>query len=72
MKAVGRFALVRIDEIVTSHGIKVKHDGRGFCISCPEMPELEGLTVIYDTGQTYEEYENHLIMDNKFILAVIE
>ena len=72
MKAVGRFALIKIEETVSNSGIAVKNDGVGTCVSCPEMIELEGLVVVYDTGPKHEEYDGHLIMDNKHIMAVIE
>ena len=37
-----------------------------------DTPQMTGLVVVYDTGPKHEEYDGHLIMDNKHIMAVIE
>ena len=75
MKAVGDYAIVRIDNTISSTGIQIKNDGVGICVSCPINSDIETQTVLFDPNQTYQEYSkegyNYLIMNYKFIMAVV-
>ena len=72
MKAVGEYAIILIEDTINSSGIQIKNDGEGICISCPNFPDLEGKTIVFDTNQTYTEVSGYMIMHSSFIMAVIE
>jgi len=72
MMAVGNYACIKIDNTTTTSGISIKNDGIGVCVSCPSMKDIVGKTVLFDTNHIHHEYEEYLIMENKWILAVID
>lgn len=72
MKAVGEYALVRIDETTTTSGIQVKNDGVGICVSCPSMPDLENKQILFSTKEEFVQHENVYVMHTDYILAVLE
>jgi len=72
MKAIGDYAIIELENSVSSTGIQVKTDGRGLVLSCPKYPEIEGKSIVFDTNQTYAEVSGYMIMHSSFIMAVIE
>jgi hypothetical protein len=71
MRAVGEYALIRIENITNSSGIQVKNDGEGVCISCPNFRDIEGKLIVFDTNQKYPERDGYIIVHSSFIMAVI-
>ena len=72
MKAVGEYAIILIEDTTNSSGIQIKNDGEGTCVSCPNFPDIEGKTVIFDTNQKYQEVNGFTILHSSFIMAVID
>ena len=71
MKSVGNFCIVLIQDSTSSSGIQVKSDGMGKVYSCVANPELEGKTVLYDDRQRYVTYNEFVIIDLDYVMAVI-
>ena len=72
MKADGEYAIIKFENTTNSSGIQIKNDGEVICVSCPNFPDLEGKTIVFDTNQTYTEVSGYMIMHSSFIMAVLE
>ena len=72
MKSVGNFCIILVEDSTSSSGIQVKSDGMGLVHSCIANPELEGKTVLYDDRQRHVSYNEYVIVNIDYIMAVFE
>jgi len=72
MKAIGDYAIIELENSVSSTGIQVKTDGRGLVLSCPKYPEIEGKLVLFDDRHRSPTHEDLIFVKIEYLLGVEE
>ena len=72
MKAIGDYAIIELENSVSSTGIQVKTDGRGLVLSCPKYPEIEGKNVIFDDRHRSPTHNDLIFVKVEYLLGVEE
>lgn len=72
MKAIGDYAIIELENSVSSTGIQVKTDGRGLVLSCPKYPEIEGKIVLYDDRHRSPTHDDLIFVKVEYLLGVEE
>jgi hypothetical protein len=72
MKAVGNFAIIKLENSVSQLGIQIKTDGKGVVHSCPSIPDIEGKTVLFDDRHRYITHEEFIFVPTENILGVFK
>ena len=72
MKAIGDYAIIELENSVSSTGIQVKTDGRGLVLSCPKYPEIEGRFVIFDDRHRSPTHDDLIFVKIEYLLGVEE
>ncbi len=72
MKAIGDYAIIELENSVSSSGIQVKTDGRGLVLSCPKYPEIEGKIVLFDDRHRSPTHDDLIFVKVEYLLGVEE
>jgi len=72
MKAIGDYAIIELENSVSSTGIQVKTDGRGLVLSCPKYPEIEGKIVLFDDRHRSPTHDDLIFVKVEYLLGVEE
>ena len=72
MKAIGDYAIIELENSVSSTGIQVKTDGRGLVLSCPKYPEIEGKIVLFDDRHRSPTHNDLIFVKVEYLLGVEE
>lgn len=72
MKALGNYAIIKLENSVSKTGIQVRIDSTGIVHSCPSMPEIEGKMVLFDDRHRFVTHEDMIIVSAEHLLGVIE
>ena len=72
MKALGKYAVIKLENSTSKSGIQVKIDSTGIVHSCPSMPEVEGKLVLFDDRHRFVTHDDMIIVSVEHLLGVIE
>ena len=72
MKALGNYAIIKLENSVSESGIQVRIDSTGIVHSCPSMPEVEVKLFLFDARHCFVTYDNMIIVSFDSLLRVFE
>ena len=72
MKALGNYAIIKLENSVSESGIQVRIDSTGIVHSCPSMPEIEGKLVLFDDRDRFVTHDDMIIVPIGNLLGVFE
>lgn len=72
MKAIGDYAIVRIENSISESGIQVKTDGMGIVVSCPKYPDIEGKRILFDDRHRFPTHNDFIFVKIENLLGVFE
>tara|TARA_A200000159_G_C7038165_1_gene220910 strand:+ start:122 stop:343 length:222 start_codon:yes stop_codon:yes gene_type:complete len=72
MKAVGNYALIRMETTETKGGIITSHGNVGKCISCDFEPSIVGKKVMFNGRNSYENDGDILFVPFENIFCVVD
>ena len=70
MKALGNYAILKLENSVSAQGIRVRIDSTGIVHSCPSMPEIEGELVLFDDRHRFVTFDDMIIVSVEHLLGV--
>lgn len=71
MRAIGDYVLISVPPTLVG-AIQVRNDGFGICISAPNMADIEGKKVMFDSEQKYHEHEDMIIIHKNHLLLCLD
>ena len=72
MKALGNYAVIKLENSTSKSGIQVRIDSTGIVHSCPSMPEIEGKLVLFDDRHRFVTHEDMIIVSVEHLLGVFD